>query len=283
MRFLDVRTDFAFKKVFGSEDSKDILLSFINALIDFGGGRKVTDLTIVDPYNIPLLKGMKDTYVDVKAVLNDNSRVIIEMQVLNHEGFEKRILYNAAKNYSIQLGTGEQYHLLNPVIALTLTDFTMFDDTHMKHCFKLLDKDKFITYSDDIELIFFELPKFDKAPEELITLEEKWLYFVKNAGSLNLVPKNLETELQKAFTVINEAGMSEEELEIQHKKREWIFIQKSSLALAERKGMEQGIQQGIQQAILGIARNAHAAGLPMSTIVEITGLNEEQLINLLKS
>ena len=101
MKFLDIKTDFAFKKVFGSADSKDLLISFLNATIDFENNRKIEDLTIVDPYNIPMLKGMKDTFVDVKAELDDGSRVIIEMQVLNHEGFEKRVLYNAAKNYSI--------------------------------------------------------------------------------------------------------------------------------------------------------------------------------------
>ena len=99
MQFLDVRTDFAFKKVFGSEQSKDILIDFLNAIIDFEDVM-VTDLTIVDPYQIPLLKGMKDSYVDVKAILSNQTKVIIEMQVLNVEGFEKRILYNAAKLYS---------------------------------------------------------------------------------------------------------------------------------------------------------------------------------------
>ena len=64
-----------------------------------------------------MLKGVKDTYVDVKAVLDDDTTVIIEMQILNHPGFEKRVLYNAAKNYSIQLTKNENYHLLNPVIA----------------------------------------------------------------------------------------------------------------------------------------------------------------------
>ena len=89
MKFLDIKTDFAFKKVFGSVDSKDLLISFLNATIDFENNRKIGDLTIVDPYNIPMLKGMRDTFVDVKAELDDGRRVIIEMQVLNHEGFEK--------------------------------------------------------------------------------------------------------------------------------------------------------------------------------------------------
>lgn len=108
MQFLDVKTDFAFKKVFGSEHSKAILLDFLNAIIDFERAT-ITDLEIVDPYQIPLLKGMKDSYVDVKAVLSNHTKVIIEMQVLNVEGSEKRILYNVAKLYSTQLKKAQSH------------------------------------------------------------------------------------------------------------------------------------------------------------------------------
>jgi predicted transposase/invertase (TIGR01784 family) len=107
MRFLDVRTDFAFKKVFGSQQSKPVLIDFLNAMLDYTGEFAIADLEIVDPYQIPMIQGMKDTYVDVKAVLTNGSHVIIEMQVLHVEGFEQRILYNAAKQYSSQLLKGE--------------------------------------------------------------------------------------------------------------------------------------------------------------------------------
>jgi predicted transposase/invertase (TIGR01784 family) len=158
MKFLDVRTDFAFKKVFGSESSKGRLLSFLNALLEFPKGAKIADLTIEDPYNIPMIKGMKDTYVDVKALLDDGSRVIIEMQVLFVDGFEQRILYNAAKNYSTQLVRGEDYTLLNPVIALTIADFTMFPTTEQLITrFKLIEKDTLIHYKDDIQLVLWSL------------------------------------------------------------------------------------------------------------------------------
>ncbi|MDF1583929.1 MAG: Rpn family recombination-promoting nuclease/putative transposase [Methyloprofundus sp.] len=250
MKFLDVKTDFAFKKVFGSADSKDLLISFLNAVIEFDSKQIITDLTIVDPYNIPMLKGMKDTFVDVKAELSDGSRVIIEMQVLNHEGFEKRVLYNAAKNYSIQLTKGDAYHLLNPVIALTITDFTLFEGSpELISHFKLLEKKQFIEYSDDIELIFIELPKFNKTETELATIQDKWLYFIKNAGDLDYIPHNLEQELEKAFSIANEANLSAEELELQHKKRDWIYIQKSSIELATKTGLKQGLEQGLEQGL----------------------------------
>ncbi|MFT4929164.1 MAG: hypothetical protein ACI8WB_005294, partial [Phenylobacterium sp.] len=73
MKFLDIRTDFAFKKVFGSKESKPRLISFLNSILDFDDNGKIADLTIADPYNIPKLKGMKDTYVDVKAELTDGT------------------------------------------------------------------------------------------------------------------------------------------------------------------------------------------------------------------
>lgn len=290
MNFLDIRTDFAFKKVFGSEDSKDILLNFLNAVIYFDSTRKINDLVIVDPYNIPMLKGMKDTFVDVKAELDDGSRVIIEMQILNHEGFEKRVLYNAAKNYSTQLQKGEAFSLLNPMIALTLTDFVMFQDNKaLMHCFKLLEKERFIQYNDDIELIFIELPKFTKTESELQSVQDQWLYFIKNASRLDSVPKNLQKTLEKAFAIANEANLTREELELQHKKRDWIYIQKSAIELAMKQGIVQGLAQGIEQGIeqgvaQGIAQgvaqsrremviNAYRMNVPKATIAAITHLS----------
>ncbi len=294
MNFLDIKTDFAFKKVFGSEGSKDLLISFLNSVIEFNQQQTITDLIIVDPYSIPLLKGMKDTFVDVKAELSDNTRVIIEMQVLNHEGFEKRVLYNAAKNYSLQLKKGDAYHLLNPVIALTLTDFILFKNSdELINRFKLLEKKHFIQYSDDIELIFIELPKFNKTEQELISIQDKWLYFIKNADNLAYIPKNLNQELQKAFNIANEANLSEEELELQHKKKDWVYIQKSSIKYATKTGLQQGLEKGLEKGLeqgleqgewkekLKIIENAIRIGLPMQTIIDLTGLDEEQISSLL--
>ncbi len=283
MQFLDVRTDFAFKKVFGSESSKEILMSFLNAIIYFEREHKIKDLTIVDPYTIPMLKGMKDTFVDVKAILDDNTKVIIEMQVLSHAGFEKRVLYNAAKNYSIQLDKGETYSLLNPVIALSIVDFMMFPETpEIITNFKLIDKMTMIEYSDDIELVFVELPKFDKSLDTLENIKEQWIYFVKNAGSLEYIPTHINLQIQQALESVNEAQMSKEELEAQHKRKEFIYIQKSSIEMAEEKGMERGMEKGLEmgreegmeKAKIAIAKNLLDI-LDNATISHKTGLAEE--------
>ncbi len=280
MKFLDLRTDFAFKKVFGSRDSKPRLISFLNAVIKFNHGNQITELEIVDPYNIPKLKGMKDTYVDVKAELTDKTTVIIEMQVINHDGFEKRILYNAAKNYSIQLDKGERYDLLKPVIALTIVNFGMFEDSSdLINAFKLINKETFTTYSDDIELIFIELKKFTKTQAQCDGIQDDWLFFLKNAGDLSMIPTDLPPLVQSAYEVSNEAGLTKEELELQHKKKEWIFIQNSAMSLAENKGKAEGKTEGLELVAMNLLR---AGEMSIEKIAQMTGLSVEQ-ITILKA
>ncbi len=294
MNFLDVRTDYAFKKVFGSIESKAILISFLNAIIYEDAPYKIKDLTIVDPYNIPMIKGVKDTFVDVKALLENNTKVIIEMQVLSHKGFEKRVLYNAAKNYSIQLTKGEEYHLLNPVIALTIVDFVMFDESpNVINQFKLIEKEHFVEYGDDIELIFVELPKFNKTLDQLQNIKEEWIYFIQNAGSLEYIPKNLDQCIITALQNANEANLTQEELEAQHKRKEFISIQKLAILKATEEGMEKGMEKGIEVGLekgieVGIMqRNREIAKnlldiLDNETIALKTGLSVEE-IALLRS
>lgn len=249
MRFLNIQTDYAFKKVFGSHESKNILKSFLNATLELP--LPIVDLTIEDPYNVPKLQGMKESAVDVKARLSDNSIVIVEMQILNHDGFESRILYNAAKNYANQLNKSNKYTLLNPVIALTVVNFKMFDYPHYKSTYKLIEKSNFIHYKDDIQLIFIELPKFNKHLEECETIEEKWIAFIKEARELSIIPQSIsDPVLKQAFEIANTASLTKEELEIQEKREEFLYIQKNSIEKAQREGLEKGLEEGLEKGLV---------------------------------
>ena len=233
MRFINPRTDLAFKKIFGSVGSKPILISFLNAML-YDGEPEIVDLEILDPYSIPRLKGMKDSYLDVRAKLRDDGTVLIEMQVLNVEGFEKRVLYNAAKEYANQLEKGSDYKALNPVIALTITDFELFSNPELVNRvisrFALLEKDALVDYPDgDVELVFVELPKFQLEVDELQTLTEKWLCFLRTAPDLTAIPENLSKipEIQQAFEIAEYAKLSREEERALEKKAQWVADQKS--------------------------------------------------------
>lgn len=288
MRFLNPRTDFAFKKIFGSEESGDILVSFLNAVLGLQSPYRIASVTILDPYQAPKIVGMKDTYVDVKARDESGHYYIIEMQVLNVPGFEQRVLYNACKAYAGQIASGDDYRLLTDVIALTITDFTMFaDQPGIVSKFKLR-ADNGAIYSHDLELVFAELPKFSKQETELGDIQDKWFYFMKCAEDLSLIPAPLAAELpiKHAFDIANRAGLTREEEEAQTRRE--IFIQdqrgvqekaNERVAQALVEGKAKGQEEGERTASLRIAISL----LPLmddATVAAVTGLSIAEISQL---
>ena len=250
MIFINPKTDFAFKKIFDSEQGHEILVSFLNGIL-YGGDDVVQSVDIINPYQVPRIRGMKDTFLDVKATISGGQTVIIEMQVLNVKGFEQRVLYNAAKAYSTQLSMGDDYTLLNPVIALTITDFEMFKNLDaVISRFVLKEKERLSDHAiDGLELVFVELPKFHQALNEVNDLTAKWIYFLKNARQLESVPQSMESipAIQQAFTVANQANLSPEELEDLENREMFIHDQRNAIALGLEQGLEQGRTEGLEQ------------------------------------
>ena len=238
MRFINPKTDYAFKKIFGFSESKDILISFLNALV-YDGNSIIEDLEIINPNLPPVVQGLKDTYLDVKAKLRDGTLVIIEMQVLNVESFGKRVLYNAAKTYAFQLQAGEGYRMLKPVIALTITDFEMFPRSdRLISRFIYKEETTNFNYTDNnIELVFIELPKFTKELEQLETLTDKWIYFIKYARSLTFVSETMDNipAIHKAFQIANQANLTREEMEEMEKREMFIYDQQGAISLGRRE------------------------------------------------
>jgi predicted transposase/invertase (TIGR01784 family) len=279
--FINPKTDFAFKKIFGSPQSKGILMSFLNALL-YEGTSTIQDLTIIDPYQAPRIEGIKDSYLDVKAELIDGQTVIIEMQVLNVLGFKKRVLYNAAKAFSTQLEVGDDYTLLNPVIALTITDFEMFEQSEqVVSRYRLKEKSTLSDYSDDIELVFAELPKFTLGLDELTTLTDKWLYFLKEANHLESVPASLDQEsaIHEAFEVARQSRLTREEMETLDRQAMFIHDSRNAVLLGEAKGLERGIELGKREEKKAIARSL-LNKLPTAEIADITGLSVDEIAQL---
>lgn len=289
MHFISPKTDFGFKRIFGSPQSKNILISFLNALL-YDGESVIANLEILDPYQMPRLYGLKDSFLDVKAQLASGTFVIIEMQVIYLEGFEKRILYNAAKGYTIQLGTGQSYTMLLPVIALTIVDFTLFPSIErpITH-FVLKERTDLLNYPfSDIELVFVELPKFHKQIDEVETLTEQWVSFFKYAREVRDIPPVLShvPELRQAFEIANQATLTPEELDILEKKEAFMVDTRKTIETLERKrrearnkGRKEGHQEGRKKGQRDIARRMLAT-LDDETISQYTGLDVEDIRRL---
>ncbi|MEG4392835.1 Rpn family recombination-promoting nuclease/putative transposase [Microcoleus sp. BROC3] len=282
MPFISAKTDFGFKKIFGSPQSKDILISFLNAML-YDAQPTIEDLEIIDPYAAPSVTGLKDTYLDVKAKITGNKTVIIEMQVINVEAFTKRVVYNAAKTYATQLRPREGYSKLNPLIALTITDFILFENTEkfLTHfVFKELEEN-FEYYNREIELVFVELPKFNQELEQIENLIQSCIYFIKNAPLFDEIPEKFASmpEIQTAFSIASRTNLTLKELE-ELEKREMFFEDQRGAVI---KGMQEGRQEGIiegQTALILRLLARRTGEIPPETKTRIRLLSLEQLQDL---
>ena len=247
MSFISPKIDYAFKKIFGSEESKEILISFLNAII-YDGKKTIKSLRIVNPFKPGQVISLKDTYLDIKAVLFDGSVVVIEMLVASMTAFSKRVMYDLIKGYGNQLKTEDDYPLLRPTIGVTITDFIFFKDKEdVINPFVFKHQKENWEYPDtELRLIFVELPKFKKSLAELKTLADKWIFFIKEAARLDDIPESLGvvTEIELALNIANKINMAPEELEIVERRAIALQDERGRIAYAEQEAEARGAARG---------------------------------------
>ncbi|CAD5953670.1 hypothetical protein NO758_02696 [Planktothrix agardhii] len=185
----------------------------------------------------------------MKAQLNNGENVLIEMQALNVPAFGKRILYNPAKMYVNQLKLGEVYPELRAAIGVAVTDFIMFNE-HNKVIsqFTLKEDELLLNYQHSpLKLVFVELPKFTKTLEELTTITDKWLYFLRKAPDLEVVPESMlmVPEIEKAFAIADRVK-SLEEIDDLEKREQFERERIGAIELGKAEGLTQGRAEGIQ-------------------------------------
>ena len=248
MKFIDPRIDFAFKKIFGNENAKEVLISFLESLLGLEGDRRIVELTILDPYLAPKIRAMKHSVLDVKCWDHRGVSYIVEMQVQKVAAFLKRIQYNAAKAYAHQIERSEEYPKLNQVIAITITDFSLFDG--FDHCVSRHESRETITgetYLQDILHFFIELPKFKRSLQELDGVLDLWIYFIRYAGSLQEIPEKLQgVPFAHAFEMAMVANMTPEEWELYDNAGIAIADARGAIELGRQEGKEEGRDEGIQ-------------------------------------
>ena len=249
MRFADPKNDIAFKKIFGDENKTSVLISFLNSILDFKNTKQIKSLTIVNPYQIPQLKDYKNTVLDIKAKNQDDEEFIVEMQVAKDSNFAKRSLYYSSKSYVNQIQKAEEYNQLKKVYFIGILDFIMFENDDYLSRHLILDTKTLKQEIKDLEFNFIELKKFKFELKECDTLEKKWIYFIKNAENLTLIPKEYENidEFKIAFESAKIYEWSEKELEIY----DYMSMQEgkrcNEIETARRDGREQGLEEGREE------------------------------------
>jgi predicted transposase/invertase (TIGR01784 family) len=273
MKFVDIKNDVAFRKIFGNENRKEVLISFLNAVLLLQENHKIVNVDILTPYQLPDLKGGKVTIVDVKAKDQSNKTYIVEMQVAEVDGFDKRVLYYASKSYAAQIERGDQYENLNPTYFIGILDFEATKNPSYINRHKIIDTETNENYLKDIEFNFIELPKFNKKENELESIIDQWVYFIKNAENLDVIPENLKDKgLKFAYEDADKHNWTKAELEAY----DYVLMREQD----DRGRMTLAIRKAISIRDEEIALKLIKRNLSNEDIAEDTGLTVEQIEKL---
>ena len=274
---INPRVDFAFKKLFGSEENKDLLMSLINAIVS--SEEQVVEVELKNPYNLAAYQAGKMSILDIKAKAENGRWFNVEMQISEDYNFDKRAIYYWAKLVTEQLSEGKMYKELKKTISINILDFNFIpDNIEVHNCYKIINT---ATGKDDklhdiFELHYVELRKFSKSTEQIITALDRWSTFLTKADKLDKydIPLELASDqaIVKAIAAVDRMFDEEERLVYETRMQSLADVE-SKIASAEEKGIEKGLEQGINLATKNIALNLIKKGTAIEIIAEVTGLS----------
>nr|WP_253307347.1 Rpn family recombination-promoting nuclease/putative transposase [Rickettsia endosymbiont of Ceutorhynchus assimilis] len=297
-KFLDPKNDVSFKRIFGTEKNKDILIHFLNDILGFTGKNEINDIEFLSTIQDPDIAAKKQSIVDVLCRDSKGAQYICEMQVAKTKGFEKRAQYYAAKAYSRQADKGDQYHNLKEIIFIAIADCVLFPNkSEYKSKHTIRDEDTNEHDLKDFYFIFIELPKFPKNKEDqLENIVEKWVYFFRYADetSEEELEKIIGSDviIKKAYEELNRFNWSEKEFIAYEQEIKRILDEQAVLAQklddATEKGREEGREKGIQighekgrkEREIEVAKNLLKAGVSIDIIAQTTGLTVNEVKDL---
>ncbi len=247
--FADPKTDFVFKRLFGSEPRLHLLLALLNDLLETDPAHQIVEVHLLPPELKPSVQEAKLSIVDVKCIDAQGTSYVIEMQVLPVEGFDKRVVYNACKSYTGQLRGGEEYPKLNDVVAISICDFELWprdagSQVPLLSRWRMHETHTGAEGMGHIQYVFLELPKYDPAQDPRNEVEQ-WAYFFREASELQSVPRVLRGSVMgQALEEARTAGFSLEEWEAYERDRIALQDARGALTLAHRLGLERGRREG---------------------------------------
>ena len=213
--YINLLTDFGFKRIFGTEANKDLLIAFLNTVLKIKGG--ITDLQYVNLEGKGRIKTDRTTIFDLHCVTGKGEHIIVEVQNQSHKNFRERGLYYACRAIQEQGKKGKKWkYELCRVYSVNLVNFRL--DKTVKSTEKyisyiqLIDKDTHEVFCDKMTFVYIELPRFNKKEDELENNVERWVYIFKNMHRLNNLPNAFGNQFfQKLFEEAKIANMTPEE------------------------------------------------------------------------
>ena len=304
-RYLNPYTDFGFKKLFGTEMNKDLLISFINSLLT--GEEQITDLSYLNTEHLGTIESDRKAVFDVYCENEKGEKILVEMQRGEQRYFKDRSIYYASFPIREQRQKGEWDYRLKAVYIIGILNFTFEDEdeNYYHHEVQLMDKRTHKVFYDKLTFIYLEMPKFNKGENELNSLFEKWLFVLRNLSRLMERPKALQ---ERVFTKLFEAAEIAKFTPVEYKAyedslkvyRDWVNTIRTAEYKGHIKGHEEGVKEGLAKGLakgreegrkegmeegqkkerIANARNFKRLGISMDVIAQATGLTKEEIERL---
>ena len=255
--YINLLTDFGFKRIFGTEANKDLLIDFLNAVLKIKGGIK--DLQYANPERKGRIKKDRTIIFDLHCTTGKGERIIVEVQNQSHKNFKERGLHYACRAIQEQEKKGKKWKFeLCPVYSVNIVNFHL--DKRLKtekyaSYVQLIDRDTHQVFCDKLTFVYLELPRFIKKKEELQNNVERWIYVFKYLHKLKKLPENLHNEVfQKLVEEAKIANMTPEEYNAYNESlknyrnmnivvdefKETIAVKNKTIAAMKKKNLEQG-------------------------------------------
>ena len=253
-KYINPFTDYGFKRLFGEEPNKDLLLDFLNELLRSEQGT-ITELTYLKNENLSTTELNRKAVFDLYCTNEKGEKFIVELQKTKQKFFKDRTLYYATFPIRDQavIGSGWDFEL-KKVYTIAILDFIFDEDKHepdkFRYDVKLSDIETRKVFYDKLTFIYLEMPKFNKSAEELESKYEKWLFILKNLHKLDRIPDKLKEGIfVKLFETAEIAKFSQEEYQNYEDSLKYYRDIKNSLDTAREEGMEKGMEIGMEKGM----------------------------------
>jgi len=276
-KYINPFTDYGFKRLFGEEPNKDLLLDFLNELLKEEQG-KITELTYLKNENLSTTELNRKAIFDLYCTNERGEKFIVELQKTKQKFFKDRTVYYSTFPIRDQAIIGSEWNFeLKKVYTIAILDFVFDEDENqpekLRYDVKLTDIQTKKIFYDKLTFIYLEMPKFNKAAEELETKFDKWLYVLKNLHKLERIPEKFKENIfLKLFETAEIAKFSQQEYQEYEDSLKYYRDIKNSLDTAKEEGKIEGK--------IEVAKNLLKNNVSIEIIMSSTGLTKEEIENL---
>lgn len=279
-KYINPFTDYGFKKLFGEELNKDLLLDFLNELLKEEQGQ-IKDLTYLKTENLGAAENDRKAIFDLYCENEKGEKFIVELQKTKQNFFKDRTVYYSTFPIREQAKRDDWNYELKAVYTIAILDFVFDSDKNdvikFRYDVKLKDIDTNKVFYDKLTFIYLEMPKFNKSVDELETRFDKWLYVLRNLNKLERIPDKLRERIfDKLFETAEIAKFTQEQVRSYEDSLKYYRDLKNSLDTARDEGKLEGLIEGK----IEVAKNLLSSGVSIDLIINSTGLSEDQIKKL---